>query len=59
MWIHSTETRRSSGHVIKASSVLLLELGLELGLGLGQGSCCFLKPVINRRCASRPTKVYG
>ena len=45
MWIHSTETRRSSGHVIKASSVLLL----ELGLGLGQGSCCFLKPVINRR----------
>ena len=31
MWIHSTETRRRSGHVIKASSVLLLELGLGLG----------------------------
>ena len=28
MWIHSTETMRISGHVIKASSVLLLELGL-------------------------------
>ena len=28
MWIHGTETMRISGHVIKASSVLLLELGL-------------------------------
>ena len=31
MWIPSTETRRSSGHVIKAPSVLLLELGIGLG----------------------------